>query len=139
MAYRTHFQKAKLIVDEAFSNGFNWTRAYMSIMNVDKPEMAKRAVHAMKERQEVKDYITFKESEIQIKYDINKDKIVRELIDLVNECKKDTVGDKKNLIKGLDMLNKMFGYYSPEKHEHNLSGVVVNIIKPNKDNNNNGD
>lgn len=133
MIYKTNFQRKKQVVDEAFSNGFNWTRAYMTIMGVEKPEMAKRAVYRMKQSKEVEDYIAFKESEIQIKYNIDKDKIIRELVDLIDDCKNQTATDRNNLIKGIDMLNKMFGYYTPEKHEHKHEGITINIIKPNKD------
>jgi len=133
MGYKTNFQKKKLVVDEAFSNGLNWTRAYMEVMGVEKPEMAKRAVYKMKQSQEVMDYISFKESELTIKYGVNKDKIIQNLIDLIDECKADTVRDRQSWIKGLDMLNKMFGYYTPEKHEHKHEGITINIIKPNKD------
>jgi hypothetical protein len=33
MGYKTNFQKKKQVVDTAFSNGMNWTRAYMDVMN----------------------------------------------------------------------------------------------------------
>ena len=67
MGYKTNFQKKKLVVDTAFSNGLNWTRAYMEIMGVEKPELAKRAVYKMKQTKEVVDYIQFKESELELK------------------------------------------------------------------------
>jgi hypothetical protein len=133
MAYKTNFQKKKLVVDTAFNNGMNWTRAFMDVMGVENPEMAKRSVYKMKQSKEVEDYITFKETELQLKYNVNKDKIIKELIDLVDDCKNETATDRQNLIKGLDMLNKMFGYYSPEKHEHKHEGITINIVKPNKD------
>ena len=133
MIYKTNFQIKKAVVDAAFNNGLNWTRAYMEVMGVEKPEIAKRAVHKMKQSQEVVDYISFKESELHERYEINKDKIIKELIDLIDECKSETSTDRKNLIKGLDMINKMFGYYSPEKHEHKHEGITINIIKPNND------
>lgn len=133
MGYKTNFQKKKLVVDTAFSNGMNWTRAYMDIMGVENPELAKRSVYKMKQTKEVVDYILFKESELQIKYGISKDKIVRDLIDMVDDCKNETATDRQNLIKGLDMLNKMFGYYTPEKVEHKHDGIIINIVKPKKD------
>ena len=135
MGYKTNFQKKKQVVDTAFSNGLNWTRAYMEVMGVEKPDLAKRAVYKMKQSQDVVDYIKFKESELEIMYNINKDKIIKDLVDLIDGCKSDTVRDRQNWIKGLDMLNKMFGYYTPEKHEHKHEGITINIIKPNKDDN----
>lgn len=135
MGYKTNFQKKKQVVDTAFSNGLNWTRAYMEVMGVEKPDLAKRVVYKMKQSQDVIDYISFKESEIQMKYAIDKDKIIRELVDLIDECKNETARDRNNLIKGIDMINKMFGYYTPEKHEHKHEGITINIIKPNKDDN----
>jgi hypothetical protein len=132
MGYKTNFQKKKLVVDQAFGNGMNWTRAYMDIMGVESPTLAKNAVYKMKQSQDVVDYVAFKESELTIKYGINKDKIVKELMDMVEECKLDTATDRQNLVKGLDMLNKMFGYYTPEKHEHKHEGITLNIIKPKK-------
>jgi hypothetical protein len=134
MGYKVNFKNAKLVVDQAFSNGMNWTRAYMNVMGVEKPELAKRAVYKMKQRQEVEDYITFKESELEIKYGVQKDKIVKDLIDLIDECKTETATDRQNWIKGLDMLNKMFGYYTPEKTEVTHKGITINIVKPNGDN-----
>ena len=131
--YKTNFQKAKLVIDEAFNNGLNWTRAYMNVMNVESPEVARRAVYKMKQSQEVEDYIRFKESELHLKYDINKEKIVKDLIELIDGCKTETATDRQNWLKGLDMLNKMFGFYSPEKHEHKHQGITINIVKPNKE------
>jgi hypothetical protein len=134
MAYKTNFKKSKLVVDYAFSNGMNWTRAYMEVMGVEKPELARRAVYKMKQRQEIQDYILFKEGELELKYGVQKDKIVRDLIDLIDECKSETATDRQNWIKGLDMLNKMFGYYTPEKTEITHKGITINIVKPNGDN-----
>ena len=133
MGYKTNFQKKKLVVDTAFSNGLNWTRAYMDVMGVENPDIAKRSVYKMKTTKEVEDYIKFKESELELKYGVNKDKIVRDLIDMIDECKTQTSTDRQNWLKGLDMLNKMFGYYTPEKHEHKHEGIVINILKPKKD------
>ena len=133
MGYKTNFQKKKLVVDTAFSNGLNWTRAYMEIMGIEKPDLAKRAVYKMKQSQDVIDYIQFKESELELKYGINKDKIVRDLVDMIDECKTQTATDRQSWIKGLDMLNKMFGYYTPEKVEHKHDGIIINIVKPKKD------
>ena len=133
MGYKTNFQKKKLVVDTAFSNRMNWTRAYMDVMGVETPEIAKRSVYKMKQTKEVEDYIRFKESELEIRYDINKDKIVKDLVDLIDGCKTQTATDRQNWLKGLDMINKMFGYYTPEKHEHKHEGITINIIKPNKE------
>ena len=132
MGYKTNFQKKKLVVDTAFSNGMNWTRAYMEIMGVENPEIAKRSVYKMKQTKEVEDYIKFKESELEIRYGVNKDKIVKDLVDLIDGCKTQTATDRQNWLKGLDMLNKMFGYYTPEKVEHKHDGIIINIVKPKK-------
>ena len=133
MGYKTNFQRKKLVVDTAFGNGMNWTRAYMDVMGVENPEMAKRSVYKMKQSKEVEDYIKFKESELELKYGVNKDKIVRDLVDLIDDCKTQTATDRQNWLKGLDMLNKMFGYYTPEKHEHKHEGITINYVKPNKE------
>jgi hypothetical protein len=134
MGYKSNFQKKKMVVDTAFSNGMNWTRAYMDVMGVESPDIAKRSVYKMKQSKEVEDYIKFKESELELKYGVNKDKIVRDLIDMIDDCKNPlTATDRHNWLKGLDMLNKMFGYYTPEKVEHKHDGIVINIVKPKKD------
>jgi len=136
MGYKSNFQKKKLVVDTAFSNGMNWTSAYMEVMGVENPDVAKRSVYKMKQSKEVEDYIKFKESELELKYGVNKDKIVKDLVDLIDGCKTQTATDRQNWLKGLDMLNKMFGYYTPEKHEVKHDGITINIIKPNKEENN---
>lgn len=130
---KANFQKKKLVVDTAFSNGLNWTRAYMEIMGCEVPDLATRAVWRMKQSKDVMDYITFKEHELQLRYNVNKDKIVKDLIDLIDECKSDTATDRRNWLNSLDMLNKMFGFYSAEKHDHKHDGIVINYVKPNKD------
>lgn len=133
MGHKTNFQKKKMVVDTAFSNGLNWTRAYMEVMGVENPDIAKRSVYKMKQSQDVISYIQFKESELELKYGVNKEKIVKDLIDMIDECKTQTSTDRQNWLKGLDMLNKMFGYYSPEKVEHKHDGIIINIVKPKKD------
>lgn len=131
LTYKTNFAKQKLIVDVAFSNGFNWTRAYMEVYEVENPDLARRAVYRVKNNENVKKYIQFKEDELKLKYNINKEKIVKEVVDLIYDCKSDSATDRNNIIKGLDMLNKMMGFYSPEKHEHDIqSGIVINYVKP---------
>lgn len=133
MGHKTNFQKKKMVVDTAFSNGLNWTRAYMEVMGIENPDIAKRSVYKMKQSQDVISYIQFKESELELKYGVNKEKIVKDLIDMIDECKSQTSTDRQNWLKGLDMLNKMFGYYSPEKVEHKHDGIIINIVKPKKD------
>lgn len=140
MTYKTNFAKQKLIVDAAFANGFNWTRAYMEIYDVENPDLARRAVYRVKNNENVKKYIQFKEDELKLKYNISKEKIVKEVVDLIYDCKSDSATDRNNIIKGLDMLNKMMGFYSAEKHEHDLNGgIVINYLKPEDKNKKDGD
>ena len=52
-----------------------------------------------------------KQKEIDaVRYEIRKEVIVRELFDIITKSK--AKGDINNLLKGLDMLNKMAGNYS---------------------------
>lgn len=44
------------------------------------------------------------------RYEIKKELIVKEIFDVISKCK--DKGDSNNLLKALDMLNKMAGHYS---------------------------
>ena len=72
---------------------------------------------------------------MDIQYQVNKGLLVKELLDTINDCKVEQ--DRTNLLKSIDILNKMSGNYT-EKREVNVNGqgIVFNFHDPNKDDNN---
>lgn len=102
-AYRIAYPKSKKWKDESVNVNASKTMANTNIMQ------------RVKELQE----------KVESKHDISKDKIMARLQQLVYE--QEVIGaDKLDLnvmIKALDTLNKMMGYYAPEKKEH--SGEVA--------------
>ncbi|MEO6302631.1 MAG: terminase small subunit [Bacteroidia bacterium] len=95
-------------LNEWFVNGFNGQAAYKSIFNsIDSTAnvegsklLARPHVKAEVARRKEKTA-----QEVQIKYS----EMADTLLNLVNECKTDK--DRKNLIKSIDLLNKMAGFY----------------------------
>ena len=102
-AYRIAYPKSKNWKDESVNVNASKTMANTNIMQ------------RVKELQE----------KVESKHDISKDKIMARLQQLVYE--QEVIGaDKLDLnvmIKALDTLNKMMGYYAAEKREH--SGEVA--------------
>lgn len=130
-------KKHQLFVQEYMINGNNAAQAYMKVFKKDKSDnvYCARAAHQLLLTQYCQDLIQKERDDMDIQYQVNKGLLVKELLDTINACKVEE--DRTNLLKSIDILNKMSGNYT-EKREVNVSGqgIVFNFHDPNKDDNN---
>ena len=144
-------KKQKAFVDEMFKNGFNQSKAYRSVYNITNDHYANVASSRLMANDGIRAYYDYKYEEYRKSLDIDKQKMLDNLMDdinLYNEVK--VLGRKENLskneqerlvrLKGIvsasdankarDMINKLIGSYEPEKQEIEHTGMVFNYIKP---------
>jgi phage terminase small subunit len=117
-------QKQLAFIDEYFINGFNARHAYLTVYGKDRAiliETADRSASRLMDKPYVKEEIDKRRAKLTLKHEINRDNIVVELKDLIDECK--TLKDRKALLGALDMLNKMAGNYI-EKREIKIEGPI---------------
>lgn len=75
----------------------------------------------------VKAEISKRQAITAAKFELTKDNMINELIDLIQSCKKEgidgkgVIKDRGNWNKAIDLLNKLGGLYEPEKIEHSGS------------------
>jgi hypothetical protein len=146
-------KKQKAFVDELFRNGFNQTKAYMKIYEINNKDYATNAGSRLMANDSVKQYYNHKYEEYRESLNIDKQKMIDMLMDEINlfaEMKylaskeEDLTYEEEmrlsrlsNLLKGSDinkardMINKMIGAYEPEKQEITHKGITINILKPN--------
>lgn len=72
--------------------------------------------------------------ELAMKFDVTKEKMVKELTETAEQAKRD--GQLQAYAKLKEMIIKMFGFYAPDKVEHsgNLPITVIKTIEVRKDN-----
>jgi hypothetical protein len=106
------------------NNGFNATQAYISIKPKASYETAKTEGNLMAKKPQVVMGIEKRLAEERQKEEIKKSEIVTKLKTLMYECITDA--DRANLLKTIDILNKMGGHY-----QHNVDitskGDKINI------------
>lgn len=115
-------------VEEYFKQGLNATKAYQVVYNCSYENANSNAVRLMV-NDGIQSHIQKKYSELQQRHNVEIDEIIFKVKKLIEDCENDS--DRKNLIKGIDLLNKMLGHYAPIKTE-NVGAVplVINYIKP---------
>ncbi len=91
------------------NNGFNATQAYISIRPNITYDTAKNEGNLMTKRPNVEKEIERHLIEERKKEEIKKSEIVSKLKTLMDECINDA--DRTNLLKTIDILNKMGGHY----------------------------
>ena len=99
----------ELFIDEYFNNGFNQLRAYETVFGKTK-KSAKFASWRLMSRNEVKLEVEKRFQEIRDANVIKREEITFALKDLMNKCIEE--GDKPNLLKTIDTINKMQGNYT---------------------------
>jgi phage terminase small subunit len=116
-------------VDEYFKNGLNATQAYLAVYPGSSYENANKHACRLVVNGGVQLAIQKKYAELQTRNEIAIDEIISKVKKLIDECEGDA--DRKNLIKAIDLLNKMVGAYAPTKVENiNAAPVQINIINP---------
>lgn len=119
-------------VNEYMRNGNVATKAYMKVFFPNEEGMRYSAVtnaSRLLRKPEVQDLVDKRKERMEKKFDISRQFIIDELMETIAECKSDK--DRANLLKSIDILNKMSGQYI-HKQEIDVkgSGIIINFITP---------
>jgi phage terminase small subunit len=134
-------EKHKQFADEYLINGFCGRKAYLSVYKSVKSE-ATADVNASKllSNAKVKDYISQKQAVTSKKFDITREYITNEYLQLIESAKVEgldgqgSLKDRTNWAKALAQLSKLLGLDAPEKQEIEHRGIVVNYVNPKQKN-----
>ena len=131
MAKKVIIANHKLFVKEYQMNGNNAAKAYMKVYKTKSKEDAAKHGYKLLRTPNVKELIAQHRKELDEQYQINRGTVTKELLDLVERCKDDD--DRANLLKSLEVMNKMAGNYT-HKQEIDVSakGIIFNFIEPDK-------
>ena len=122
-------QRHKMFADEFVLNGGVLWKSYMAAYPecVDKVRASQSGWKLANQNEKIKEYIEKVRNVMTVNYEINRDNIISEILDQIEACKIES--DRANLIKLLDMLNKMAGNYTT-KAEVTHKGLTLNYIQP---------
>ena len=124
--------KYRMVVDEYFLNGFDRAQAYMKVYNCNKREYAHSQCAHIFDRDEIKEYVKYKQDKITKKIEtktlINKEYVINKMIDILEESSKET-HLYKHAIAAATVINKMLGYNEAEKTDITVSQVQWNETK----------
>ena len=124
-------EKHKLFVKEYLANNNKLGEAYQSVYGTKSVTDASKHGNKLMQLPHVADLLNKERKKIEDRYEISRGMIIRELLELVDRCKDDD--DRNNLLKSLEVMNKMAGHYV-EKKEINVKGegIVFNFVSPEK-------
>ena len=130
-------EKHKQFADEYLTNGFCGLKAYLSVYKSVKSEAA-ADVNASKQLSsaKVKAYIAQKQAVTSKKFDITREYITTEYLELIKSAKEEgldgqgSLKDRTNWAKALAQLSKLLGLDSSDKLEVEHRGIVVNYVNP---------
>ncbi len=118
-------KRHKAFADEYILNGFNAAQAYKKIYKKVTDESAKVLGHKLLDNKDIKTYLVENQKTTNEKYLLTKDKMIEELLEVITSCKTDSIKDRSNWLKAVDIMNRLGGFYQPDKIEH--SGSISNI------------
>jgi len=101
--------KQKLFVKYYMTNGYNATKAYMSAYPDSSYDAAQSSSSDLLSNPMIKDYIIKEQEEIADVLLLTKEKVIRDLMDIIKSSK-DDAKQKHNANKAIDTLNKMVGF-----------------------------
>ena len=116
-------QKHIAFLDEYFSNGLNATKAYLEIYPNSSLAAAQSSASDLIKNLRIE--IERRQAIIAAKEEIKREEIVAHLQNMITTCIKDN--DKSNLIKALNLLNKMAGFYATDKIDVTTGGEKISI------------
>lgn len=117
-------------IDEYFANGMNGTRAYMSVYKNVTEESANVNASRLLATDKVKAEVARRQAITAAKFEIKKEDLMKDLIEIKNSCK---TSFPPSAIKAIEVLNKMNGFDAPTKIEH--SGELnIDLRIPGMDN-----
>lgn len=113
--------KQEMFCQEYIKNGGNKTKAYKSAYNCKnmKEETINNKASLLSNKGEVRARLKELQEQLEEENKISKNKIINQLQKLIFEQEKLGVNkiDLSAMNKAVDTLNKMLGYYAPEKNE----------------------
>jgi phage terminase small subunit len=120
--------KHKLFIEEYINNSYNSAVAYSKVYGITNLKVASAGASRLLVTKEIKEYLDIRIEEVKEKYNITREKIVNKLLRVIEQCEND--GDKKNLLKSIEILNKMHGLDANQKIEVEHKGININYIVP---------
>lgn len=121
----------QIFCKEYVSNGNNALAAYqVAYPNVTRNTAMQNGFKMLK-RPAIQAQIQ-KEKEAQLKkYEVTKEMMIEEVMRCIQDCKDND--DRKNLLKSVEIINKMCGFNAAEKQEIKHEGITIVYNKPNND------
>lgn len=112
-------------VENYFLNGMNMTQAYFDTYNCT-IETARKKSYQLMRTDEVKQMIKDKRVELLDKFDIRKEKIVKDLMDII-DMNMDKPQRHNTAIKAIEVLNKMLGFNEADKIDMTSNGETLKL------------
>jgi phage terminase small subunit len=109
--------KQSAFIEEYFNNGFNGTKAYLSVYKGVNEDTARANASKLLANTNVKSAIERRQQENKLRYEIDRDEIVEITKRIMKENEKSMPPFS---LKAIEILNKMAGLNAPEKHDHTV-------------------
>jgi hypothetical protein len=122
-------KKHLAFIDAYFLNGFNGKQAYLSVYKNVTDTAAEAAASRLLSTVKVAKEVADRQAVTAAKFEITKEELLRDLLDIKNDCKK---GFPPSALQAIKLLNQMLGYDAPTKVEHSgeMRSVNINYILP---------
>jgi phage terminase small subunit len=108
-------KKHLAFVDAYFLNGFNGKQAYLSVYKNVTDTAAEAAASRLLSTVKVAKEVADRQAVTAAKFEIKKEELMKDLLEIKNDCKKSF---PPSAIKAIEVLNKMNGFDAPTKIEH---------------------
>lgn len=102
----------ELFVEEYLVNGYNATRAYLKVYKDVEYESASQLAKELLKRDDIKAYIEKRKGDIATQCDITREKMIKELIDIMNVNKNTKPA---MALKAIEQISKMAGLNEADK------------------------
>lgn len=103
----------KIFITE-YIKDYNGARAYIAAGYSEKG--ASQGASRLLTRVNIKNEIARRQELIQEASNINKENVIKKLLELIDDCYTDEKTDRTSILKAMDMINKMTGMYVPENN-----------------------
>jgi phage terminase small subunit len=127
-------ERQKLFVNE-YLKDFNGTQAAIRAGYSEKT--ANVIASNLLTKVNIKNEITKRQQLIQEASNINKENVIKKLLELIEDCYNDEKTDRTSILKAMDMINKLTNLYAPENqinilNQNETGEIKITIIAPNK-------
>lgn len=109
--------KHKLFAEEYVSNGFNATRAYMKVYDVEANTAGVNGFRLLKNTK-IKEFVQEAKERMRKELDIKKEDILMDLL-FINERNKED--NPQHALKAMEIINKMLGLNEPDRQDISIS------------------